>query len=83
MLQSVADIPLGDWFEYTIGPPVMDLTAAPYGGPAIPSKLEWTNGSLPDSTWTPELVTWLCNRWKRWRAKTGSALPAYKGRKCE
>ena len=20
-----------DWFEYTIGPPVMDLTAAPYG----------------------------------------------------
>jgi len=32
MLQSVADIPLGDWFEYAIGPPVMDLTAAPYGG---------------------------------------------------
>jgi hypothetical protein len=32
MLQSVAGIPLGDWFEYVIGPPVMDLTAAPYGG---------------------------------------------------
>ena len=32
MLQSVADIPLGDWFEYAIGPPIMDLTAAPYGG---------------------------------------------------
>ena len=32
MLQTVAGIPLGDWFEYTIGPPVMDLTAAPYGG---------------------------------------------------
>ena len=32
MLQSVADIPLGDWFEYAIGPPVMDLAAAPYGG---------------------------------------------------
>ena len=32
MLQAVAGISLGDWFEYTIGPPVMDLTAAPYGG---------------------------------------------------
>lgn len=32
MLQSAAAIPLGDWFEYSIGPPVMDLAAAPYGG---------------------------------------------------
>ena len=32
MLQSAAAVPLGDWFEYTIGPPVMDLTAAPYRG---------------------------------------------------
>ena len=30
--------------------------------PAIPSKLEWTNGSLPDSTWTLELGTWLSSR---------------------
>ena len=29
MLQDVADVPLADWFEYLIGPPVMDLTAAP------------------------------------------------------
>jgi len=36
MLQSVADIPLGDWFEYVIGPPVIDLTAAPYGGARYP-----------------------------------------------
>jgi hypothetical protein len=36
MLQSVADIPLGDWFEYAIGPPVIDLTAAPYGGARYP-----------------------------------------------
>jgi len=36
MLQSVAGIPLGDWFEYSIGPPVMDLTAAPYGGARYP-----------------------------------------------
>ena len=32
MLQAMAGVSLGDWFEYTIGPPVMDLTAAPYGG---------------------------------------------------
>src|SRR5580704_507695 len=32
MLQKAADVPLGDWFEYKIGPPVMDLAAAPYGG---------------------------------------------------
>lgn len=32
MLQNAADASLNDWFEYTIGPPVMDLTAAPYGG---------------------------------------------------
>ena len=30
MLQNAADVSLNDWFEYTIGPPVMDLTAAPY-----------------------------------------------------
>ena len=36
MLQSVAGIPLGDWFEYTIGPPIMDLNAAPYGGARYP-----------------------------------------------
>ena len=38
MLQSVADIPLGDWFEYAIGSPVMDLTAAPYGGARYPVR---------------------------------------------
>jgi hypothetical protein len=32
MLQAKADVSLDDWFEYMIGPPVMDLTAAPYGG---------------------------------------------------
>lgn len=32
MLQSAAGIELGDWFEYLVGPPIMDLTAAPYGG---------------------------------------------------
>ena len=32
ILQDAADALLDDWFEYLIGPPVMDLTAAPYGG---------------------------------------------------
>ena len=36
MLQRAAGNPLGDWFEYVIGPPVMDLTAAPYGGARYP-----------------------------------------------
>jgi hypothetical protein len=36
MLQSAADVYLGDWFEFAIGPPAMDLTAAPYGGARYP-----------------------------------------------
>jgi len=36
ILQSAADSPLGDWFEYSIKPPSMDLTAAPYGGARYP-----------------------------------------------
>ncbi len=36
MLQSAAAVALGDWFEFTIGAPVMDLTAAPYGGARYP-----------------------------------------------
>ncbi len=36
MLQNAANISLGDWFEYTIGSPVMDMEAAPYGGARYP-----------------------------------------------
>jgi hypothetical protein len=36
MLQTAAEVPCGDWFEYVIGPPAMDLTAAPYGGARYP-----------------------------------------------
>ena len=36
MLQGVADVSFGDWFEYVIGPASMDLTAAPYGGARYP-----------------------------------------------
>jgi hypothetical protein len=36
MLQSAAGNPLGDWFEYLIGLPILDLSAAPYGGARYP-----------------------------------------------
>jgi hypothetical protein len=36
MLQEAASSSLGDWFEYTIGAPVLDLDAAPYGGARFP-----------------------------------------------
>ena len=36
MLQDAASLSLGDWFEYTIGSPVLDLEAAPYGGARFP-----------------------------------------------
>jgi hypothetical protein len=39
MLQSAADICLGDWFEFVLGPPSMDLTAAPYGGARYPVEV--------------------------------------------
>lgn len=36
MLQAAASLPLEDWFEFTIGSPMMDITAAPYGGARYP-----------------------------------------------
>jgi hypothetical protein len=36
MLQEAVDVPLGDWFEFAIGPPIMDLANAPYGGARFP-----------------------------------------------
>jgi Nucleotidyl transferase AbiEii toxin, Type IV TA system len=36
MLQNAADVSLGDWFEFTVGPASIDLTAAPYGGARYP-----------------------------------------------
>ena len=36
MLQRAADVSLGDWFEFVIGPPAMDLMGAPYGGARYP-----------------------------------------------
>src|SRR6476660_1710812 len=39
MLQRALGISLGDWFEFVIGPPVMDLMAAPYGGARYPIEV--------------------------------------------
>jgi hypothetical protein len=36
ILQAAAAIPLGDWFEYIIGPAMLDITAAQYGGARYP-----------------------------------------------
>ncbi len=36
MLQTAADVPLGDWFQFAVGQPIMDLAAAPYGGARFP-----------------------------------------------
>ncbi len=36
MLQAAASLDLGDWFEYTIGPVMMDIATAPYGGARYP-----------------------------------------------
>jgi hypothetical protein len=36
MLQEAASLDLEDWFVYTVGAPMMDLDAAPYGGARYP-----------------------------------------------
>lgn len=51
MLQSMADNPLGDWFEYVIGPPVMVLTAAPYGGARYPVEARMDERTVPCRHW--------------------------------
>ena len=57
MLQDAAAFSLGDWFEYTIGPPVLDLDAAPYGGARYPLKHGWTARSLHGFISTPASAT--------------------------
>ena len=72
MLQRAVDAQLGDWFEYVIGPAVMDLTAAPYTvAPVTQSRLEWTRGSLPDFTSTQALATLSSSRMTRSSVGTG------------
>jgi hypothetical protein len=71
MLQSAADISLGDWFEYAIGSPAMDLTAAPYGGARYPVEARMhgrifarfhLDAGIGDVVMQP-LETMLCRDW--------------------
>jgi nucleotidyltransferase AbiEii toxin of type IV toxin-antitoxin system len=39
-LQAAASKDLGDWFEYIIGPAILDITAAPYGGARYPVEVQ-------------------------------------------
>jgi hypothetical protein len=45
MFQEAASFPVADWFEFTIGPPAMDLDAAPYGGARYPVEA-WMDGRI-------------------------------------
>jgi hypothetical protein len=71
MLERAGDIPFGDWFEFTIRPPVMDLTAAPYGGTRYPveARLDrWSfvrfhlDAGISDVNMEP-LETTVCRDW--------------------
>jgi Nucleotidyl transferase AbiEii toxin, Type IV TA system len=46
MLQSAANVSLGDHFKFSIGLSIMDLTAAPYGGARYPRNS--TNSRVKD-----------------------------------
>jgi hypothetical protein len=39
LLHAAVSLPLGDWFEHMIGSPMMDGTAAPYGGARYPVEV--------------------------------------------
>jgi hypothetical protein len=39
MLQTAASLPLGDWFEFTIGSHMMDIAAAPHAGARYPVEV--------------------------------------------
>jgi hypothetical protein len=75
MLQTAAAIFLGDWFEFTIGPPVMDLTAAPYGGARYPVEARMDERTFARFH-LDALVTWSCDRWRQSCAGTGWDSPA-------
>jgi hypothetical protein len=45
LLQEAASVSLSDWFSYTIGRPVMDLDAAPYGGARYPVEV-WMDARI-------------------------------------
>ena len=71
MLQSAAEVPLGDWFEFTLGPPALDLTAAPYGGARYPVEARMDERTFArfhldagiGDVVSPPLETLVCRDW--------------------
>jgi hypothetical protein len=58
-LQEAASLDLGDWFVYTVGAPMMDLDAAPYGGARYPIECRMdgrTFARIHVNFWTTSLV---------------------------
>ena len=45
--QCGAEVDLKDWFEFSIGAPIMDLTAAPYGGARYPVEARMAGRTFP------------------------------------
>jgi hypothetical protein len=58
MLQAMADVSFDDWFEYTIGPPVMDITAPLTAALAIRSRHVWMEGFSLGFISTLALAMW-------------------------
>lgn len=71
MLQEAAGFSLGDWFDYTIGPPSLELDAAPYGGARFPIEAGWAEGSSRAFTWMPGSATRSFSLLKSSSAATG------------
>lgn len=57
MLQTAANVPFGDWFEFVVGPPVLDLTAAPYDGARYPIEARMDDRIFARFIWTQASVT--------------------------
>ena len=83
ILQAAASLPLGDWFEYTIGSPMMDITAAPYGGARYPVEVRMDGRISESSTSTQasEILSFI--RWRSSKRAIGSHSQESNGRKCD
>jgi Nucleotidyl transferase AbiEii toxin, Type IV TA system len=76
MLQSAADISLGDWFEFAVGPASMDLTAAPYGGARYPVEARMDERTFARFHLDAGVGDVVMHRWKQSCAGTGWDSPA-------
>jgi len=82
MLQERARVSLDDWFEFLIGPPMMDLTAAPYGGARYSIEARMDGRIFARFHLDAVSATWSSNRLRPRNAATGLALPESRSRAC-